>query len=90
MCASYTRLTVNDSGGKTLEEIEILFSKDGPKPWKTKVGQSKLQEEIDNAVRAQSRGLSMSDYNEEKKKMMQAGGLGNGNGKEGQQEVEQV
>ena len=82
--------TGNHSGGKTLEEIEILFSRNSPKPWKTKVGQSKLQEEIDNAVRAQSRGLSMSEYNEEKKKMMQAGGLGNGNEKAGQQEVEHM
>lgn len=80
----------NYSGGKTLEEIEIIFSKDNPKPWKTKVGQSRIQEEIDNAVRAQSRGLSMSEYNEEKLKMMQAGGLGNANGKDGQQDVEQV
>ena len=86
----YMRLTQSYSGGKTLEEIEILFSKDGPKPWKTKVGQSRIQEEIDNAAKAQSRGLSMSEYNEEKTKMMQAGGLGNANGKDGQQEVEQV
>jgi MFS family permease len=32
--------------GKTLEEVELMFSKDGPKPWKTKKGESRLQAEI--------------------------------------------
>ncbi|KAH6640008.1 general substrate transporter [Truncatella angustata] len=32
--------------GKTLEEIEILFGPDGPKPWKTKKGESRLGAEI--------------------------------------------
>lgn len=37
--------------GKTLEEIEILFGDDGPKPWKTKKGESRLAAEIE-AVKA--------------------------------------
>ncbi|ETS80906.1 hypothetical protein PFICI_08435 [Pestalotiopsis fici W106-1] len=32
--------------GKTLEEVELMFSKDGPKPWKTKKGESRLVAEI--------------------------------------------
>lgn len=36
--------------GKTLEEIEILFSPDGPKPWKTKMGESRLHAEIEAVV----------------------------------------
>ncbi|KAK1783384.1 general substrate transporter [Copromyces sp. CBS 386.78] len=37
--------------GKTLEEIEILFGDEGPKPWKTKKGESRLAAEIE-AVKA--------------------------------------
>lgn len=33
--------------GKTLEEIEFLFSKDGPHAWNTKKGESRLVEEIE-------------------------------------------
>ena len=33
--------------GKTLEEIEVLFSKEGPAPWKTHRGESRLQAEIE-------------------------------------------
>ncbi|KAI0121281.1 general substrate transporter [Xylariales sp. AK1849] len=32
--------------GKTLEEVEIMFGKNGPKPWKTKKGESRLGDEI--------------------------------------------
>ena len=33
--------------GKTLEEIEVLFGKDGPYAWQTKKGHSRLDAEID-------------------------------------------
>jgi hypothetical protein len=33
--------------GKTLEEIEFLFSKEGPHPWNTKKGESRLTQEIE-------------------------------------------
>ncbi|KAK3385571.1 general substrate transporter [Podospora didyma] len=36
--------------GKTLEEVEIMFSNDGPKPWKTKKGESRLIAEIEAIV----------------------------------------
>lgn len=36
--------------GKTLEEIEVMFSKGGPHPWNTKPGGSRLDAEIE-AVR---------------------------------------
>ena len=39
--------TYPETCGKTLEEIEILFSKEGPWPWKTKPGQSRLDGMVD-------------------------------------------
>jgi len=42
--------------GKTLEEIEVMFSKDGPKPWNTRKGESRLQAEIE-AVIARKEGI---------------------------------
>ena len=66
--------------GKTLEEIELLFSKDGPKPWKTSKGGSRLFEEMDRARQASTRGLSFSEFNDEKMKSNEAAG-GQGLGK---------
>jgi len=42
--------------GKTLEEIEVMFSKDGPKSWNTRKGESRLQAEIE-AVIARKEGI---------------------------------
>lgn len=36
--------------GKTLEEVEVLFSNEGPKPWKTKKGDSRLIARIEAVV----------------------------------------
>jgi hypothetical protein len=36
--------------GKTLEEVEIMFGKDGPHPWNTKVGESRLDAEIERVI----------------------------------------
>ncbi|KAF2019055.1 general substrate transporter [Aaosphaeria arxii CBS 175.79] len=38
--------TYPETCGKTLEEIEVLFSPDGPRPWKTKKGHSRLEDEV--------------------------------------------
>ena len=38
--------TYPETAGKSLEEIEILFSRGGPKPWHTKVGESRLDAEV--------------------------------------------
>jgi hypothetical protein len=51
-------------GGKTLEEIEVLFSKDGPHPWQTHFGESKFAANLDIATQARSRGMSVSEFNE--------------------------
>lgn len=42
--------TYPETCGKTIEEIELLFSPGGPKAWQTKVGGSRLEAEIE-AVR---------------------------------------
>ena len=44
---------------KSLEEIEEMFRPGGPRPWKTKVGESKLDEKIVDVVHAQERGHSV-------------------------------
>lgn len=36
--------------GKTLEEVEVLFSPEGPAPWKTRKGESRLTAEIEAVV----------------------------------------
>jgi hypothetical protein len=39
-------LPTPETCGKNIEEIELLFSKGGPKPWNTKPGGSRLDAEI--------------------------------------------
>ncbi|KAK5062518.1 hypothetical protein LTR84_004591 [Exophiala bonariae] len=39
-------LTYPETCNKTLEEIEIMFSHDGPKPWHTKPGNSRLDDMV--------------------------------------------
>lgn len=39
--------TYPETCGKTLEEIEVLFSAEGPRPWHTKPGGSRLDAEIE-------------------------------------------
>lgn len=46
--------------GKTLEEVELMFAKDGPAPWKTRKGESRLTAEIQAIVERKT-------YNDEPK-----------------------
>lgn len=41
--------TYPETCGKTLEEIEEMFSPNGPKPWQTKPGHSRLDARVDQA-----------------------------------------
>jgi len=50
--------------GKTLEEIEVLFGNDGPKPWNTRKGDSRLVAEIE-AVAARKDGDAPSVHETE-------------------------
>ena len=53
--------TYPETANKSLEEIEFMFSKGGPKPWQTKVGESRLDAEI-AAVRERQRGSGNVDH----------------------------
>jgi len=52
--------TYPETGGKTLEEIEILFSPDGPRPWQTKFGDSRLDGLV---AEARNKRYSVDDVN---------------------------
>lgn len=49
---------------KTLEEIEILFSKGGPKPWRTKPGESRLAAEIEAVIERKTNGAESFEHRE--------------------------
>ncbi|KAF2198329.1 general substrate transporter [Delitschia confertaspora ATCC 74209] len=49
-------LTYPETCGKTIEEIEIMFSKDGPPAWKTKKGDSRIEREVEEVKHAQAKG----------------------------------
>ena len=51
-------LTYPETCGKTIEEIEVLFSHDGPHAWKTKKGDSRLHEEMAAVSNAQAKDVA--------------------------------
>lgn len=51
-------LTTGQTCSKTLEEIEVMFSPEGPRPWHTKKGHSRLDVMIDQVREKQ---LNISD-----------------------------
>jgi hypothetical protein len=61
--------------GKTIEEVEEMFRKGGPKPWHTKPGQSNLDDRIEEA-RAKELHVKEGDMHvtEERVEDTQAGG----------------
>lgn len=50
-------LTYPETAGKSIEEIEMLFSKGAVKPWRTRPGDSLLDQRIES-VRAEKKGIS--------------------------------
>jgi hypothetical protein len=56
--------TYPETSNKTLEEIEEMFGPGGPKPWKTKPGNSKLDMLIDEA---RANHLTIKDVTEGKR-----------------------
>ncbi|RYO29180.1 High-affinity glucose transporter [Alternaria arborescens] len=52
--------TYPETCGKTLEEIEVLFSKEGPHAWQTKKGSSHLAQDVENVVAAQAKGDALA------------------------------
>ncbi|KAG9202876.1 hypothetical protein G6514_003899 [Epicoccum nigrum] len=53
--------TFPETCGKTIEEIEALFSRGGPHAWNTKKGSERLQHEIDDVAHAQAKGDAIAD-----------------------------
>ncbi|KAJ4318810.1 hypothetical protein N0V94_004234 [Neodidymelliopsis sp. IMI 364377] len=50
--------TYPETCGKTIEEIEVLFSDQGPRAWKTKKGSERLPEEMNAVATAQAKGVA--------------------------------
>tara|TARA_R110002003_G_scaffold269_3_gene17972 strand:- start:519 stop:767 length:249 start_codon:yes stop_codon:yes gene_type:complete len=50
--------TYPETCGKTIEEIEVLFSDKAPHPWTTKKGHSRLEEETGAVITAQAKDLA--------------------------------
>ncbi|KAF2739894.1 general substrate transporter [Polyplosphaeria fusca] len=66
-------LTYPETCGKTIEEIEVMFSEEGPYAWKTKKGHSRLDREIEAVTNAQARDearASISKVIEEEKHVL--------------------
>ncbi|KAF2866807.1 general substrate transporter [Massariosphaeria phaeospora] len=65
--------TYPETCGKTIEEIEILFGDDGPRPWTTKKGNSRIDREIEAVTHLQAKDearASISKVIEEEKQAM--------------------
>lgn len=60
--AAQAYLTYPETSKKSLEEIEFLFSSKGPKPWKTRPGESKLDAKIEQEVRRRSSVAMVGEY----------------------------
>ena len=52
-------LTYPETAGKSIEEIEILFANGGPRPWKTKPGDSGLDARIDAFREMREKGVEI-------------------------------
>ncbi|EON66901.1 hypothetical protein W97_06304 [Coniosporium apollinis CBS 100218] len=60
--AAQAYLTYPETSKKSLEEIEFLFSSKGPKPWKTRPGESELDAKIEQEVRRRSSVAMVGEY----------------------------
>lgn len=56
LAAIHFWLAYPETCGKTIEEIEVLFSDNGPKAWKTKKGSEHLEQDIAAVANAQAKG----------------------------------
>jgi MFS family permease len=63
--AAQAYVSYPETARKSLEEIEEMFKNGAPRPWKTKVGQSQLEQHIQAVANQQKRG-SVDGYEAEK------------------------
>ncbi|KAI4614977.1 uncharacterized protein J4E92_007196 [Alternaria infectoria] len=68
MAAVQFFFTYPETCGKTLEEVEFLFSKEGPHAWKTKKGSDNLARDLENVAAAQAKGEALATINNVAKK----------------------
>ena len=54
--AVQTYFTYPETCGKTIEEVELMFAKGGPKAWRTKKGESRLEAEIQAVIDRKTQG----------------------------------
>ena len=54
--AAWFWLLCPETCGKTLEEIEDMFAADGPRPWNTRKGESRLGAQIEGVVARKNKG----------------------------------
>ncbi|KAF1837593.1 general substrate transporter [Decorospora gaudefroyi] len=60
--------TYPETCGKTLEEVEFLFSKEGPHAWRTKKGSENLDRDIEHVAAAQAKGTARAEVEKVVKK----------------------
>ncbi|RAR07032.1 high affinity glucose transporter [Stemphylium lycopersici] len=56
LAAAQFFLTYPETCGKTLEEVEIMFSKNGPHAWRTKKGSDHIAQDMEHVATAQAKG----------------------------------
>ncbi|KAL6708429.1 hypothetical protein ACN47E_002692 [Coniothyrium glycines] len=71
LAATQFFFTYPETCGKTLEEIEFLFSHEGPHPWKTQKGSAHLAQDMNDIATAQAKGEARANIEKiaEAKKM---------------------
>ena len=60
--AIHVFLTYPETAGKSLEEVEFMFSKDGPHAWRTKKGGSQLDALVDEVAEAQAEKAGLGKH----------------------------
>jgi hypothetical protein len=52
--------TYPETCGKTIEEIEVLFSHEGPRAWQTRKGSERLEHDVNDVADSQAKKASVA------------------------------